>query len=60
MHIPLLGNLFKRTEIISEKREIMVIITPHIVTPQFLEEMQQRARELDERRQKAAKARFIR
>lgn len=58
--IPLLGNLFRRTELKSEKREIMVIITPHIVTPAFLEEMAKRAGELDARRQEwSEKARLI-
>ncbi len=54
-HIPLLGTLFRRTELKSEKREIMVIITPHIVTPAFLEEMAKRAKELDARRGKWVK-----
>lgn len=49
--LPLLGILFRRTVITSEKREIMVIITPHIVTPEFLEQMAKRAKELDTRRQ---------
>ena len=48
--IPLIGNLFRRKEITSEKREIMVVITPHIVTPEFLATMAERAKELDERR----------
>jgi type II secretory pathway component GspD/PulD (secretin) len=49
--LPLLGNLFRRTQLINEKREIMVLITPHIVTPEFLAEMAERAKDLDERRQ---------
>ncbi|MFH1541680.1 MAG: type II and III secretion system protein, partial [bacterium] len=49
--IPLLGILFKNTEIINEKREIMIIITPHIVTPAFLEEMSARAKDLNDRRE---------
>jgi type II secretory pathway component GspD/PulD (secretin) len=60
-HIPLLGNLFKRTEIQSEKRDIMIIITPHIVTAQFLEQMQRKAMAFEEsRRQAAEKAKLIR
>jgi type II secretory pathway component GspD/PulD (secretin) len=43
-HIPILGNLFRRTELVSEKREIMVLITPHIVTPEFLKQMAERAK----------------
>ncbi|OGB88101.1 hypothetical protein A3H38_03335 [candidate division WOR-1 bacterium RIFCSPLOWO2_02_FULL_46_20] len=50
-NIPLLGNLFKRTEIVSEKRELMVVVTPHIVTPAFLEVMAGRAKELEKSRQ---------
>jgi general secretion pathway protein D len=48
--LPFIGNLFRRTELQSEKRELMVIITPHIVTPAFLDAMQKRAMELDARR----------
>jgi len=50
--IPLLGTLFRRTELVSEKREIMVVITPHIVTPAFLEAMSVKAKDLNERRLK--------
>jgi len=50
--IPLLGTLFRRTELVAEKREIMVIITPHIVTPEFLEAMSLNALALDARRTK--------
>jgi type II secretory pathway component GspD/PulD (secretin) len=34
MHIPLLGNLFARTERIEEKSELVVFITPTIVAGQ--------------------------
>lgn len=50
MHIPFLGNIFKRTQMVSEKREIMVIITPHIVTPEFLDKMLQKAQKMDDER----------
>ena len=61
MQIPFLGALFRRTEIISEKREIMVIITPHIVTPEFLTQMAEQAQQLDTRRQEwKEKAKLIR
>lgn len=43
MNIPFLGTLFKRTDIQKEKRDIMVIITPHIVTPEFLEKMSEKS-----------------
>lgn len=58
--LPFIGMLFRRTELKSEKREIMVLITPHIVTPQFLEEMSQKAEGLDKRRQQwGEKAKLI-
>ncbi|OGC10645.1 hypothetical protein A3J90_08540 [candidate division WOR-1 bacterium RIFOXYC2_FULL_37_10] len=47
--IPFVGTLFRQTQLQSEKREIMVIITPHIVTPAFLEEMAQRGKNLENR-----------
>ncbi|MFC1511480.1 type II secretion system protein GspD [Candidatus Margulisiibacteriota bacterium] len=50
-HIPFLGTLFKRTEMVAEKRELMVVITPHIVTPEFLAQMSERLKDLEKRRQ---------
>jgi len=49
--IPFIGNLFKRTSLLSEKRELMVVITPHIVTPTWLAEMSKQSKDLDKRRQ---------
>lgn len=39
MNIPLIGNLFRRTVIDNEKRELLVVITPTIMTPEFLQKM---------------------
>lgn len=59
--IPFLGNLFRRTEIQSEKREVMVIVTPRIVTPAFLQEASDQAADLDARRQEwSEKAKILR
>ncbi|MCX5751701.1 MAG: hypothetical protein NT099_08600 [Candidatus Saganbacteria bacterium] len=49
--IPFLGTLFKRTEVHTEKRNLMVIITPHIVTPELLTTMANKANDLDKARQ---------
>ncbi|MBU0686862.1 MAG: hypothetical protein KKB81_03300 [Candidatus Margulisbacteria bacterium] len=54
MHIPYLGNLFKRTELVSEKRDIMIIITPRIVDAEYLAEMEKQAKEFEEKNKKAA------
>jgi type II secretory pathway component GspD/PulD (secretin) len=59
--IPFLGNLFRRTEIQSEKREVMVIVTPRIVTPAFLQEASDQAADLETRRQEwSEKAKILR
>ena len=50
--IPFLGTLFRSRQINTEKREIMILITPHIVTPAFLKDMQDRSTKLDLQRQK--------
>ncbi len=39
MDIPILGALFRKTAIINEKRELLVFITPHILTPEYLDKM---------------------
>jgi len=49
--IPLIGMLFRRTEVRSEKRDVMVLITPHIVTPAVLGDMNDKAAKLDKNRQ---------
>lgn len=50
--IPFFGTLFRRKELISEKRELMVLITPHIVTPEYLKTMNNRVAELEGRQDK--------
>jgi type II secretory pathway component GspD/PulD (secretin) len=53
--LPFIGMLFRRTELQAEKRDVMVIITPHIITPQFLDAMHKEAQALDARREKWSK-----
>ncbi len=45
--LPLIGGWFGRTEIRHESRDIMIIITPHIVTPELLDRMQERSGKLE-------------
>ncbi|NQT30456.1 MAG: type II secretion system protein GspD [Candidatus Saganbacteria bacterium] len=52
--IPVLGAIFRQTSLIAEKRDIMILITPHIITPEFLEEMSAKAAELSERQKEHA------
>lgn len=54
MDIPFLGTLLKRTEITSEKREVIVLITPHIVNANYLTEMESKADEMENRRKAIA------
>lgn len=58
-NIPLLGNLFKRTEMVSEKRDIMVLITPYIITPEFLTMMSGRAGNLESKIQENLKKQIV-
>jgi type II secretory pathway component GspD/PulD (secretin) len=53
MDIPFLGLVFKRTDITSEKREIIVLITPHIVNAKYLDEMENKASEMEKRKRNA-------
>lgn len=39
MNIPYIGNFFKKTIIDNEKRELMVVLTPTIMTPEYLNNM---------------------
>ena len=45
--IPLLGNFFKRTELVQQKREIMVLITPTIISPEFNKKMRDKATNME-------------
>jgi len=47
MDIWLLGSLLKRTEIISEKKEVIVLITPHIVNSKYLIDMEGKAADME-------------
>lgn len=50
MDIPLFGALLKRTDITSEKKEIIVLITPHIVNAKYIDEMESKASEMGKRK----------
>jgi len=50
--IPFIGTFFRRKELVSEKRDLMVLITPHIVTAEFLKTMQQKAIDLEKKQDK--------
>jgi len=46
--IPFLGNLFRRTETVTENSEIVIIITPHIIdikNPDDLRRLEEQAKE---------------
>ncbi len=50
--IPLLGNFFKRTELVQQKREILVLITPTIVDQAFNTKMREKAQGIEEKQNK--------
>lgn len=54
--LPFIGNWFGRTEIRQESRDIMILITPHIVTPEVLADMQARSSALETKIQEKSKA----
>ncbi|MEE8638338.1 MAG: secretin N-terminal domain-containing protein [Candidatus Margulisiibacteriota bacterium] len=59
MDIPILGALFRRTVITKEKHELLVFVTPHILTAQILESIDQpKIKEMEEKGAKT-KARLI-
>jgi type II secretory pathway component GspD/PulD (secretin) len=58
MDIPLIGSFFRRTVITKQKDDLLVFITPHILTPDYLSTLNQ---PIDEMKKKSAdhKARLV-
>jgi len=50
MDIPIIGSLFKRTDITSEKKEVIVLITPRIVTPGLISEMENKITNMEKQK----------
>lgn len=54
MNIPIIGNAFKKKEILWEKKEIIAMLTPHLITPSKIKQM---GAEIDTAKQKQNDAR---
>ena len=52
MDIPIIGGLFRKTVILDEKRELLVFVTPHILTPAYLEKMSNESKGIIEKEKK--------
>ncbi|MBU0573907.1 MAG: secretin N-terminal domain-containing protein [Candidatus Margulisiibacteriota bacterium] len=52
MSIPYIGGLFRTTQIVKEKRELLVFVTPRIITPEYLNKLQQETGDVIEREKK--------
>ncbi len=50
MDLPILGMLFKRTELISEKKEVIILITPRILDAKLAAEMESKITEIEKAR----------
>jgi type II secretory pathway component GspD/PulD (secretin) len=50
MDIPVIGWAFKKTDLTSEKKEVIVLITPHIVDAKYNAEMEDQANEMEKRK----------
>ena len=51
MDVPLIGSFFKRTELTTDKSEIIVLISPHIVNQKYTAEMEGKINEVEHQRQ---------
>lgn len=49
MNIPIIGNFFKRKELTWEKKEIIAVITPHILTAEKIKAMNPEVEDLKKR-----------
>ncbi len=51
--LPILGIPFRRMEITTEKKELIVLLTPHLISTRVIEEMAKPAQKLEEKVKKA-------
>lgn len=51
MDIPLIGGIFRRTSVVNSKIELMIFVTPHILTPEYLTQLDEEGRRLNEKQQ---------
>jgi len=58
MDIPLLGTLFRRTDIVTEKGELLIFVTPTILTPENLSALSDSIPEM-EKKSSEFKARLV-
>ncbi len=58
MNIPFLGAFFRKTQVSLEKTELLIFITPHILTPETLTEMKREV-EAHEKKADQQKARLL-
>lgn len=52
MDIPLIGIPFRRVEIENEKKEIIILMSPHIITTKLIEEMEKPIKKFEEKFEK--------
>ncbi len=52
MNIPFLGAFFRRKEMQTEKRDIMVLITPHIVNAEYIKKMTDKVNNMEKEKKK--------
>jgi len=50
MDIPMIGAMFKQTELTSEKKEVIVLITPYIINSEMIEAMGDKVDEINAKR----------
>lgn len=59
MDIPYLGAFFRKTVISKEKNELLVFVTPHLLTPEYLEKVEKEQIKRMEEKSAKTKARLI-
>ncbi len=50
MDLPVIGSFFKQTTLSSDKKEVIVLITPHIVNERYLSEMKDKVGDMEKQR----------
>ncbi|MBI5399875.1 hypothetical protein HZB07_04615 [Candidatus Saganbacteria bacterium] len=59
MDIPLIGSIFRKTVVTKQKFDLLVFVTPHLLTPEYLKQLSEKIIPAIEKKSADVKARLV-